>query len=76
MGRPGGDVLDKVKRAIEVAGREGTRIATLGGFTSILIEAGMRIPEGAPALTSGNTLTAALIIRGVERALGLLALAR
>lgn len=72
VGRPSSDVLDKVKHAIEVAGREGVRIATLGGFTSILIEAGMKIPEGSPALTSGNTLTAALIIRGIERALALL----
>lgn len=70
--RPGRDVLEKVQRAIEVAGREGVRVATLGGFTSILVEAGARIPYGAPALTSGNTLTAALIIRGIERALALL----
>ena len=71
-GRPGREVLEKVQRAIEVAGREGVRIATLGGFTSILVEAGAKIPDGAPALTSGNTLTAALIIRGCERALALL----
>lgn len=71
-GRPGREVLEKVQRAIEVAGREGVRVATLGGFTSILVEAGAKIPEGAPALTSGNTLTAALILRGIERALDLL----
>lgn len=68
-GRPGAAVLRKVQRAIAVAGREGTKIATLGGFTSILVEAGAVPPEGAPVLTSGNTLTAALILKGAEQAL-------
>lgn len=65
-GRPGKSVLAKVQRAIEAAAREGARIATLGGFTSILVEAGVAVPDPTPALTSGNTLTAALILRGVE----------
>lgn len=71
-GRPGKDVLEKVQRAIEAAAREGVRVAALGGFTSILVEAGAKVPANAPALTSGNTLTAALILRGAERALALL----
>jgi len=72
IGRFNRATLDKVGRAIAAAGREGARIATLGGFTSILVEAGAEIPDDAPVLTSGNSLTAALIIHGVERALRLL----
>lgn len=71
-GRPGMAVLRKVQQAIAAAGREGAQIATLGGFTSILVEAGAKIPTQAPVLTSGNSLTAALILRGVERALAML----
>ena len=64
-------VLDKVRDAIRAAEREGARLATLGGFTSILLESEvLPVPAGI-ALTTGNTLTAALIIRGLERALDL-----
>jgi len=70
--RPTRRVLDKVRDGIRAAEREGARVASLGGFTSILAEA-MAIPcDGNLALTTGNTLTAALIVRGVERAARLL----
>jgi fatty aldehyde-generating acyl-ACP reductase len=70
--RPTRRVLDKVRDGIRAAEREGARVAALGGFTSILAEA-MAIPcDGNLALTTGNTLTAALIVRGVERAASLL----
>ena len=69
QGRPGRDVMRKVQQAIAVAGREGVEIAALGGFTSILVEAGAPIPDNAPPLTSGNTLTAGLIVRGAMQAL-------
>ncbi|MGE5230150.1 MAG: hypothetical protein ACM3NS_00315 [Deltaproteobacteria bacterium] len=60
----------KVDEAIGAAARCGARIAALGGFTSILVERrGDRVPRpSGMALTTGNTLTAALIIEGVERA--------
>jgi fatty aldehyde-generating acyl-ACP reductase len=65
-------VIEKVRDGIRAAEREGARVASLGGFTSILAEA-MAIPcDGKLALTTGNTLTAALIVRGVERAVSLL----
>jgi len=62
--------IRKVEAAIGCAAREGARVASLGGFTSILMErrrgrAGF--PEGL-ALTTGNSLTAGFIVRGVERA--------
>ena len=70
--RPGPLVLAKVRDGIRAAEREGARVATLGGFTSILLEAMSSPPTGNLALTTGNTLTAALIVRGVERAAQLL----
>ena len=70
--RPTRRVLEKVRDGIRAAEREGVRVATLGGFTSILLESMAPEPAGGVALTTGNTLTAALIVRGVERALKLL----
>jgi predicted amino acid dehydrogenase len=62
--------LAKVQSAIRCAVREGARVATLGGFTSIVLEHARRDLDapGGIALTTGNTLTAGLIVRGVERA--------
>jgi fatty aldehyde-generating acyl-ACP reductase len=65
-------VLNKVRDGIRAAEREGVRIATLGGFTSILLEAMTAEMPAGPVVTTGNTLTAALIARGVERATQLL----
>jgi fatty aldehyde-generating acyl-ACP reductase len=65
-------VLDKVRDGIRAAQSEGVRIATLGGFTSILLEAMKADMPTGPVLTTGNTLAAALIVRGVERAIRLL----
>lgn len=65
-------LLARVDAAIRAAEREGARVATLGGFTSILLEAMAQPPLADLILTTGNTLTAALIVRGVERAARLL----
>ncbi len=48
-------------------------IVSLGGFSSILLEGRMDILPAHPetAFTTGNTLTVALIVRGIERALDL-----
>ena len=69
-------MLAKVGAGIACAEREGARIVALGGFTSIVLEG--RQPSAAggemcpgTALTTGNTLTAALIVKGVERAASL-----
>lgn len=66
--------LSKVRLAIRCAGREGARIASLGGFTSILLETQRPAPPelGDPALTTGNTLTSSFILQGVVRAAALL----
>jgi fatty aldehyde-generating acyl-ACP reductase len=65
-------LLAKVRDGIRAAEREGARVATLGGFTSILLEAMAQPPVDNLVLTTGNTLTAALIVRGIERAARLL----
>lgn len=71
LARPSGRaLLRRVEEAIAAAEHEGARIATLGGFTSILHELRNVTTTGRSiAITTGNSLTAALIVRGVERAL-------
>lgn len=59
--------IGKVRDAIRCAVREGAKVAALGGFTSIVIE-GQEELHGGIALTTGNTLTAAFIVKGLERA--------
>jgi len=60
----------RVEAAIDCAAREGARLASLGGFTSILLQRASKrrtLPAGL-SLTTGNSLTAALTVRGVEDA--------
>ncbi|MDZ7832043.1 MAG: hypothetical protein U5L07_09865 [Desulfobacterales bacterium] len=67
--------VEKVIGALELAGRQGTRIAGLGGFTSIADgDQGGRVAEKVPemAVSSGNTLTAMAAVDGVIRASKLL----
>jgi fatty aldehyde-generating acyl-ACP reductase len=63
--------LTRVREAAHCAVLGGARIATLGGFSSILLEGKTNLlpPHAGVAFTTGNTLTVALIIRGIERAL-------
>jgi fatty aldehyde-generating acyl-ACP reductase len=65
--------LARVREAAECAIREGARIVTLGGFSSILLEGRTDLLPAHPgtSFTTGNTLTVALIVRGIERALTL-----
>lgn len=62
--------IGKVREAIRCAAREGARIAALGGFTSILLEGRETHVHSDPdlVLTTGNTLAAAFIAKGLERA--------
>jgi fatty aldehyde-generating acyl-ACP reductase len=63
-------LMKKVKLAAACAEREGVRIASLGGFTSIVLEGNTSLlpTSGITTFTTGNTLTAALIAKGVEKA--------
>ena len=65
--------LARVRAAASCAIREGARIVTLGGFSSILLEGRTDLLPCHPetAFTTGNTLTVALIVKGVERAFSL-----
>jgi fatty aldehyde-generating acyl-ACP reductase len=61
-------VIEKVEGAVAIAAAEGCGVAALGAFTSIVLqgkeeEVGRR--HGI-TLTSGNTTTAALIVRSLE----------
>jgi len=61
--------LQKVKRAAECAVREGAKVASLGGFSSILLEGdvGQLASAKGCAFTTGNTLTSAFIVAGIEK---------
>jgi predicted amino acid dehydrogenase len=65
--------IARVRDAARFAIREGARIVTLGGFSSILLEGKTQLLPSHPetAFTTGNTLTVALIVKGVARALAL-----
>ena len=62
--------IHKVKDSCILASKMGADIVALGGFTSIFLESGgwqaKRI--GDSCFTTGNTLTAALVCEGVEKA--------
>jgi fatty aldehyde-generating acyl-ACP reductase len=65
--------LAKVQAAAQYAVREQPRIAALGGFTSIVVEGDFgQLPKDRLVFTTGNTLTAAYIVKGIERACTLL----
>jgi fatty aldehyde-generating acyl-ACP reductase len=65
--------LSRVRAAAMCAIKEGARIVTLGGFSSILLEGKTELlpSHSQTAFTTGNTLTVALILKGIERALAL-----
>ena len=61
--------ISKVIQAISHAKKLGARIVALGGFTSIVLEGNFEQFEGgATKFTTGNTLTASYIVKGVEKA--------
>jgi fatty aldehyde-generating acyl-ACP reductase len=63
------EVSAKIEAAIAIAAAEGCGVAALGGFTSIVLQ-GREEDVAAKygiKLTSGNSLTAAIIIRSIER---------
>jgi fatty aldehyde-generating acyl-ACP reductase len=63
---------ENIKRVLDAAAcaiKAGARIVSLGGFSSILIEGDSNLlpNKGETAFTTGNTLTVAFIVQGVER---------
>lgn len=63
------DNIQKVRDAVAVAHRRGIPMVILGGFTSLLLEGNVDdFKEYGLALTTGNTLTAAYVLKGIEKA--------
>ena len=61
--------ITKVMNAVTHAKKMGAKIVTLGGFTSIVLEGNLdAFSEGETKFTTGNTLTAAYIVKGIEKA--------
>ncbi len=61
--------ISKVMQALAWAEKMGAGIATLGGFTSILLEGNLNsFSSSHTKFTTGNTLTAAYIVKGIEKA--------
>ena len=61
--------LTRVREAAAYAIHAGARLVSLGGFSSILIEGNFdQLPSGHETVfTTGNTLTVAFIVQGIER---------
>lgn len=61
------EIIVKVEQAIALGAQEQCSVAALGGFTSIVLQGQEQnlAQQHGIALTSGNTLTAALIIRSI-----------
>jgi len=61
--------IGKVRNAVSYARKTGAKIATLGGFTSIVLEGNIdSFSDGETRFTTGNTLTSAFIVKGIEKA--------
>ncbi len=61
--------IKKVQEAINVAQKQNAKIIALGGFTSIVLEGNINsIKKSETKLTTGNTLTSAYILKGLEKA--------
>lgn len=61
--------IAKVRSAVACAKKTNAKIATLGGFTSIVLEGNLdSFSDGETKFTTGNTLTAAFIVKGIEKA--------
>ncbi len=62
-------VLNRVIESVRVAKEDGADIVVLGGFTSVVGNEGEEVAQAVDvAITSGNTYTAALAIKGILRA--------
>jgi len=61
--------IKKVINAIQYVKKLGAKIATLGGFTSIVLEGNIEsFSKEETKFTTGNTLTSAFIVKGIEKA--------
>ena len=63
-------VVEKIDMALSIASQSGCSVAALGAFTSIVLQGQEKdfAQKHEIKLTSGNSLTAAVIVRSVEKA--------
>ncbi len=61
--------IGKVMNAVSYAKKKGAKIVALGGFTSIVLEGNLdSFSRYGSKFTTGNTLTAAYVVKGLEKA--------
>src|SRR5215218_7544458 len=61
--------ISKVMQAVSHAKKMGAKIVAMGGFTSIVLEGKLdSFSQQRSKFTTGNTLTAAYIVKGIEKA--------
>jgi len=61
--------ISKVMQAVAHAKKMGAKIVAMGGFTSIVLEGKLdSFSQQRSKFTTGNTLTAAYIVKGIEKA--------
>ena len=68
--------IEKIQKSARVAIKHGIEITTLGGFTSIVLEGNLGLLEESEdsIFTTGNSLTSALVCKGIEEAAPLLSI--
>lgn len=67
------NALNQLSRSFDIAKKKNVQIVTLAAFTSIISRGGNDLTgTGSIAYTSGNSLTAALCIEGINKALKIL----
>jgi len=66
-------VVNKVLHCVKIAEKFGANIVGLGGFTSISTDQGLDVVgKVKPAVTTGNSLTASIVIEGICKAIEVL----
>lgn len=66
-------IIEELLKTLTIAKRDGSKLAALGGFTSIISDQGRDINGKVNiAVTSGNSLTAGLCIEGIIKSADLL----
>ena len=63
-------VRAEIERAVDLAARLGAQVVGLGGFTTPYSHRGLDVLGRGPMITTGNTLTALMAIRAIERLRG------
>lgn len=68
---PRSQAVAEIGDAVRVAQQRGAKIVGLGAFTSVVTQGGLLLKgQGLPALTTGNSFTAAAALQTIERAAG------